>query len=392
MRELISKFKYMMLPAILGAILLGFSMHYADASPTTYLARVGNMVGIKDVPVRGSIDYTFRSVGVPDQCRNEAHDILKQYIIYGLEDDAQFDPRVTILCDFNISKAQTNPSGFMGKAIGTRGSIGGLKYIKFENAVRKVEKYTLDIKPKAQNTSSLWNRMLHFVAATPPQGQLACGANGNCSQSRFLATPVSGPITSRFGNRKPPKAGASSNHAGLDYGSPCGTPVVASANGKVKSASSSGNAGNLIEIIHGEGYMTKYMHLQSMSVSSGSTVTRGQVIGTVGTTGNSTGCHLHFEIRKDGLALNPKDWLGDGPAPQLNTAQLSALGGNIAAIDQNLIALSSYEGGALNDGKKTSGYCSTSVNGKCPRGGLEEDAYWETIGNEEPMHGDHEGE
>jgi murein DD-endopeptidase MepM/ murein hydrolase activator NlpD len=122
--------------------------------------------------------------------------------------------------------------------------------------------------------------------------------------------PVSGPITSPFGNRTDPLTGATAFHAGIDIGAPCGTPIKAAANGVVLEAgSTTGGYGNMTLINHGAGLATLYGHQSSIVVSAGESVTQGEVIGYVGSTGKSTGCHLHFEVRVNGNPVDPTAYL-----------------------------------------------------------------------------------
>lgn len=116
-------------------------------------------------------------------------------------------------------------------------------------------------------------------------------------------------ISSTFGYRKAPKAGASTNHKGVDLAAPTGTPIYAAAGGTVTSAGYSGNAGNMIVINHGNGIQTYYMHCSKIYVSAGTKVEKGQNIGAVGSTGNSTGPHLHFQVMVNGTPVNPLNYL-----------------------------------------------------------------------------------
>ena len=115
-------------------------------------------------------------------------------------------------------------------------------------------------------------------------------------------------ISSYFGYREQPLAGASTNHKGMDFAAPTGTPIYAAASGTVVSAAYSGNAGNMITISHGGGLATIYMHCHEMYVSAGQTVSKGQNIASVGTTGNSTGPHLHFQVNLNGVPTNPQNY------------------------------------------------------------------------------------
>jgi murein DD-endopeptidase MepM/ murein hydrolase activator NlpD len=121
--------------------------------------------------------------------------------------------------------------------------------------------------------------------------------------------PVPGPFSSNFGYRTDPVTGARAFHAGIDFSSPCGTPVKAAGTGVILSAGSNGGYGNATLINHGNGLSTLYGHQSSIIVSSGQSVTQGQVIGYVGSTGKSTGCHLHFEVRVNGNPVDPVGYL-----------------------------------------------------------------------------------
>jgi murein DD-endopeptidase MepM/ murein hydrolase activator NlpD len=122
--------------------------------------------------------------------------------------------------------------------------------------------------------------------------------------------PVAGPITSGFGYRTDPVTGGSAFHAGIDFGASCGTPIKAAGTGNVISAGfNSGGYGNMTLINHGGGLSTLYGHQSSIAVSAGQSVTQGQVIGSVGSTGKSTGCHLHFEVRVNGNPVDPTGYL-----------------------------------------------------------------------------------
>ena len=116
-------------------------------------------------------------------------------------------------------------------------------------------------------------------------------------------------ISSTFGPRKAPLPGASTYHKGLDFAAPTGTPIYAAADGTVTTARYSGNAGNLVIINHGNGLQTYYMHCHKIFVKAGQKVTKGQNIAQVGTTGNSTGPHLHFQVMSGGKAVNPMGYL-----------------------------------------------------------------------------------
>ena len=125
-----------------------------------------------------------------------------------------------------------------------------------------------------------------------------------------LLVPVQGRVSSDFGPRVHPVTGARKQHNGLDIAAPTGTPIQAPAAGTVTFAGMRGGYGYLTIIDHGDGTETRYAHQDRLSVSTGDRVDQGQIIGTVGSTGMSTGPHLHFEVRRDGEAIDPAPLLG----------------------------------------------------------------------------------
>jgi murein DD-endopeptidase MepM/ murein hydrolase activator NlpD len=127
-------------------------------------------------------------------------------------------------------------------------------------------------------------------------------------------------------------------HAGIDLAGPVGTPIYATADGTVlRSGWNNGGYGNLIEIDHGRGITTLYAHLSGMTVRQGEQVTRGQMIGRMGSTGRSTGSHLHYEVRIDNRPVNPIPFMRStdylvamqraGNAPSMDSVALGGPGG-----------------------------------------------------------------
>jgi murein DD-endopeptidase MepM/ murein hydrolase activator NlpD len=132
-----------------------------------------------------------------------------------------------------------------------------------------------------------------------PSGSVAVGP----PSAAGLVWPVHGTLTSGFG----PRWGRM--HEGLDIAGGSGTPIAAAATGTVISAGWSGGYGQLVVLDHGNGLSTAYAHLSSIAVSAGQTVPQGSVVGGMGTTGSSTGVHLHFEVRVNGSAVDPLGYL-----------------------------------------------------------------------------------
>lgn len=121
--------------------------------------------------------------------------------------------------------------------------------------------------------------------------------------------PVRGAVTSRFGRRKSPFTGLNEFHKGLDIANRKGTPVVATADGVVTYASTKGFLGKLITINHGHGLVTNYGHLDKILKKCGDKVKRGDVIGTIGTSGRTTGPHVHYEVRLSGMPVDPEKYI-----------------------------------------------------------------------------------
>ena len=128
-----------------------------------------------------------------------------------------------------------------------------------------------------------------------------------------IAHPAPGrKITSGFGKRRDPILGRSAFHAGIDFRTPIGTPILAPADGEVTRAGRAGGYGKMVEVRHGNGLSTRFAHLSRIHVKVGQKVTAGQAIGAAGNTGRSTGPHLHYEIRANGEAVNPMRYLKAG--------------------------------------------------------------------------------
>jgi len=129
-------------------------------------------------------------------------------------------------------------------------------------------------------------------------------------------SPVRGILTSSFGHRADPMTHGRGNHQGIDIAAAYGAPVRASGDGLVLQAGEQGGLGRAVFLAHGYGLTTRYGHMSAVSVRPGQRVKRGDVIGRVGSTGRSTGPHLHYEVRLDGEPLNPIGYIldnGGGP-------------------------------------------------------------------------------
>ncbi|HYG05855.1 MAG TPA: M23 family metallopeptidase [Stenotrophomonas sp.] len=122
-------------------------------------------------------------------------------------------------------------------------------------------------------------------------------------------------ITSSFGGRADPFNGGAANHKGIDFHASVGDPVMAVADGVVSYAGVRGGYGNVVEVDHGNGYVTRYAHNSRLTVKAGDLVRAGEQVAKAGSTGRSTGAHVHFEVWKDGRVMNPRKFLGDSNTP-----------------------------------------------------------------------------
>ena len=170
------------------------------------------------------------------------------------------------------------------------------------------------------NNSSGTNSGGGFNSVTGNTGSGNSGNTGNTGSNTGSSTPSSGAswlrpcsytyLSSPFGNRDAPTAGASSYHQGVDLAAPKNTPIYATRSGVVTAATFGSAAGYYVSINHGDGFSSIYMHMTHYIVRSGQNVSQGQVIGYCGSTGGSTGPHLHFEVRYYGEAKNPMNYIG----------------------------------------------------------------------------------
>ena len=156
-------------------------------------------------------------------------------------------------------------------------------------------------------------------------------ATGTGERRGFMGMPVAGHITSTFGWRMHPILGFMKLHKGVDIGAAYGSPIYAVTDGTVSFAGRAGGYGNFVKLAHAGGLETGYGHMSRIAVSRGTHVARGQVIGYVGSTGMSTGPHLHWEVWRGGVSVDPRRLSFDSVA-QLTGAQLRAFRAHVAGL------------------------------------------------------------
>ena len=170
-----------------------------------------------------------------------------------------------------------------------------------ENHLQEESREIAALARRAERTAAAASRN---AAAAAPAASTASGATSAAPVSGGgWVWPVSGPVTSEFGFRW------GRQHEGIDIGGPSGTPIYAATAGTVTYAGTMGGYGNMVLVDHGGGVVTAYAHQTQILVSVGTQVSAGQQVGTVGSTGNVTGPHLHFEVRVGGIARNPRGYL-----------------------------------------------------------------------------------
>lgn len=172
-------------------------------------------------------------------------------------------------------------------------------------------------------------------------------ASGVGESTGALSRPVNGPVTSGFGSRRHPILGYRRMHSGLDFKASYGTPIYAVSDGVVAYAGRKGGYGNFVQLNHGGGLASGYGHMSRIAASSGTRVRRGQIIGYVGSTGLSTGPHLHYELYRGGHAVNPMS------VKFTQRAQLS--GSDLTRFKGQLGRLKSVKAGAALAPMKSSG-------------------------------------
>jgi murein DD-endopeptidase MepM/ murein hydrolase activator NlpD len=156
-------------------------------------------------------------------------------------------------------------------------------------------------------------------------------ARGVGERKGMMSMPVAGHITSGYGMRFHPILGFTRFHKGMDIGAPWGSPVHAATDGVIAFAGRKGGYGNFISLAAGGGLTTGYGHLSRIVIRSGQRVTRGQVIGAVGSTGLSTGPHLHWEVWKNGAAINPRT-VSFSTTQELTGTALKAFKARVASL------------------------------------------------------------
>ncbi len=248
----------------------------------------------------------YRAVGLQSQAhalQGMRTKILQQYVQMGklnnhmavmqvrLEKLQETDHKMRLIA--NLQKGDNTDAvyGIGGAGVGNNISVKDAKHLPvldlLEKELGKLEKSLAVQEESFNNLKSHLADRKDIIARTP------------------YRIPVKGFISSTFGMRTDPFTGLPRAHEGLDIAAPAGTPIYATADGLVTFSGTQSGFGNMVVIDHGYGVITRYAHNNTLLAREGQRVKRGQVIATVGTTGHSTGPHLHYEIRINGVSINP---------------------------------------------------------------------------------------
>jgi murein DD-endopeptidase MepM/ murein hydrolase activator NlpD len=208
-----------------------------------------------------------------------------------------FEKRIRLIANLEDENEQDGVfgiGGFMSQELDTEIELEETHNELLRQMHQQVQHIELAALNQRENFKSLFNSLenqINVMASTP------------------TIRPTKGLITSTFGYRTSPFTGLRDFHHGLDIGSKIGTPVKATADGKVTFAEKQGLLGNLVIIDHGHGMLTRYGHLNKILINRGDIVKRGDIIGEVGNTGRSTGSHLHYEVHLNGVPVNPQKYI-----------------------------------------------------------------------------------
>ena len=243
-----------------------------------------------------------RQKGVSDKTFNRSLAAIGLFIIIGLVGLGVFLKHTNFAAPENVAAAQTPPNDAAQNV--QRAEYKAIDYDKPESDI--------DITYDAAGQGSA--RQLTPAEIEAQQKEMEGGIQKvvKTSAAAFLPTMWAhvGRITNEFGQRRNPFGGLSYEfHAGMDISGDTGDVVVAPANGVVSKAGWLGGYGNMVELNHGNGLTTRYGHLSKLGVRAGDKLQRGQILGLVGSTGRSTGAHLHFEVRLNDRPINPRRFL-----------------------------------------------------------------------------------
>lgn len=207
-----------------------------------------------------------------------------------------FDSKLRVM--INLDHESSTGSSPMGGSETPGFSDSYLPTHRQELLARKMHNYLHQLNIEAKLEEVRQQDLMHAIRA-----------NQDILASTPSVWPTEGWVSSRFGYRTSPFTGKREFHKGLDISAPTGTPIYAPAKGRIAFIERHSGYGLTMGVTHGSGIVTKYAHLHSISVKEKQTITRGELIGYVGNSGRSTGPHLHYEVRLNGVPVNPSRYI-----------------------------------------------------------------------------------
>ena len=243
-------------------------------------------------------DYAMQMSEYDRQMMNELRKIREAIAEYKAALEAEKEEQEKLLSELEDQKAAVN------KAISAKTQEIAAYQSQIDSASGEQSEYQ---KQLAQQ-EKLLDQIEAQIAAAAAANAAENDGDGGASGFRWPC-PASHRITSYFGPRKAPVPGASTYHKGIDIGAATGSSIIASAAGRVTTSKYSNSAGNYVVISHGKGISTVYMHASALYVSVGDVVAQGQTIAAVGSTGYSSGPHLHFGVIVNGSYVNPLNYV-----------------------------------------------------------------------------------
>lgn len=238
-----------------------------------------------------------------NKVKEEGITYYRYYAIVDNQEEKSYVPTFEEAENVISSLKEKNSSNIEHMSIVEKYEPDAQEFITSEEAISKL--YTQSSNPVSVAKSPNKTSSTKYVAS----GSVNTAGSTSSAKANLgigLIRPVSGTITSRFGVGSKIRR---SSHTGLDIATSTGTPISAAASGTVTFSGYKGSYGNMIVITHGNGVQTYYAHCSKLYASSGDSVSQGQTIAAVGSTGNSTGPHLHLEVRVNGVAYNPQNYV-----------------------------------------------------------------------------------
>lgn len=277
----------LLLVSSLGAVFIGISLH-------DYRVLRNSLAGQRQMAQ--TVDEQRDEIGQQRlQIQAFAHEInsLKEHLIK-LD---QFEEKIRVIANLEPGQGDDNLFGVGGAAPEDLDPQLELTQ-RHEGLMREMHQQVDDLGSASQRQENSFDTLLGKL-----EGQR------NMLASTPAIRPTSGWMTSRFGNRVSPFTGKKEFHKGLDIANRHGTAVLATANGIVSYVGNKGAMGNVVVIDHGHGMITRYAHLSKGLKKSGEQVKRGDIIAQMGSSGRSTGPHLHYEVHLNGVPVNPSIYI-----------------------------------------------------------------------------------